>query len=201
MRNHIIQGFRLSGYLIAGLVCACGAGTATNVDYCSYPTFTETMAESLITNWGAGLQSYYNQYSSDLYMGAGYFTMSYYTPDAILQPTLSQQQLYGTQELYGYFTSFLAKNPIMSTTFESNAALSLGCGYGGYAGYYNFVTYPGTLQESTTEARFTFIYQYEPSAYYESFTAESGTEQGTLFTQQNSAGWYISLQQSSVLPN
>ncbi|MFN8769414.1 MAG: hypothetical protein ACK5Z5_05115 [Neisseriaceae bacterium] len=188
--------------LIATTITACSAG-ATTPDVCPYPTFTDATAQSLLTKWGQGLQYYYtNPESSDFYVNAGFFTMSFYTPGATLQPTLSHVQRLGTQSIYDYFTGFLAKHPIMSFNPESNIADALGCGFGGYVGDYDFVTESGTPFESVTKARFTFVYQYMPNTFSESFTVESGNESGTVFKQQNNPNnWYIFFHQSSALPS
>lgn len=184
------------------LLCtSCGAGSTTVISTCNSPTFTNLTAESLITSWGNGLQTYNLANNPDIYVSAGNFTMKYYTTDAILQPTLSPVQREGTQEIYDYFTEFLAKNPVMSTNFESNTAEALGCGYGVYAGYYNFVVYPGTPQESVSQARFTFLYQYMPESFSSSFIVESGPNNGSTISTINTPGWYVSLQQSSLLPS
>lgn len=183
----------------AAAITSCSAG-ATTPDVCPYPTFTQATAESLLTAWGQGLQHYQTYPKTDVYVNAGYFTMSFYTPDATLQPTLSRFQRFGTQNIYNYFTSFLAKKPLMSFTPESTSAVALGCGYGGYSGDYNFVTESGTPSQATTQARFSFIYEYMPINYSEKFTVESGSESGVVKTQQNTPGWYIFAQQSSMLP-
>lgn len=180
----------------------CGAGTSgNNGSYtCPYPTFNSQIAEQLLTSWGQGLQKYNLANNADIYTSAGYFTMSYYAPDAVLQPTLSYIQREGTQAIYSYFTGFLSVNPIMSFNPESNDTLAFGCGFGGYVGYYSFITNPGTLQESTVEGRFTFNYIYLTPSFTESFTAIGGVSNGQTFRQINQPGWYILVQQSSVLP-
>lgn len=83
---------------------------------------------------------------------------------------------------------------------ESNVFASLGCGYGGASGYYDFVVYPVTVNESTVHARFTFIYKYESQTFDESVLIESGPMTGQTVTQTNLPGWYIYTQQSSILP-
>ena len=154
-----------------------------------------------LLNWGNGLQLYSVNSIPDVYLGAGYFTMTYYTPDAILQPTVSPVQREGTQEIYDYFTHFLVTNPIMSIPSpESNVAMDLGCGYGGYVGYYDFEQYSGTNKQTTTNARFSFTYKYMETAFTSSFIVESGSQMGQTITQTNQPGWYIYQQQSSALP-
>lgn len=168
---------------------------------CTIPAFNKQTAEQMLTNWGNGLQLYSVNTIPDVYLGAGYFTMTYYTPDAILQPTVSPIQREGTQEIYNYFTHFLVTNPIMSIPSpESNVAMDLGCGYGGYAGYYDFLQYVGTDKQKTTNARFTFIYKYMETSFTSSFMVESGSQVGQTITQTNQPGWYIYQQQSSALP-
>lgn len=183
---------------------ACNSGTTVNNNEaaaCSIPAFNKQTAQQLITAWGNGLQLYGVNTISDVYLGAGYFTMTYYTPDAILQPTVSPIQRQGTQEIYDYFTHFLATDPVMSLPApESNVAMDLGCGYGGYAGYYNFLQYPGTPEQRVVHARFTFIYMYMEQSFTSSFITESGPESGQTITQTNQPGWYVYEQHSSILP-
>lgn len=83
---------------------------------------------------------------------------------------------------------------------ESNIATQFACGFGGYNGYYDFMTNPGTVQQATVHARFSFVYEYISSDFVESFTVESGTESGVINLQNNQPGWYIYSQQSSILP-
>lgn len=197
---------------ISGLVilAGCNGGTTNNytnntiVD-CYLPTFTPAIGSYLLTQWGKSVQNYSpNNFSGgDVYVGAGYFTMSNYTSDATLLPTVSSVQREGTQELYNYFTHFLALNPVMSIpNAESNVFVQLGCGYGGGNGYYDFVvTNPDTQVESTVHARFTFLYKYESQPFTESFTVESGASIGQVKTQTNAPGWYVWAQHSSALPD
>jgi len=186
------------------LITGCNSGTTVNnneAPTCTIPAFNKQMAEQLIISWGNGLQLYSTNAISDVYLGAGYFTMTYYTPDAVLQPTISPVQRVGTQQIYDYFTHFLVTNPIMSIPSpESNVAMDLGCGYGGYAGYYNFLQYSGTPRQKTTNARFTFIYKYVETPFVSSFVVESSSQSRQTITQTNQPGWYVYQQQSSTLP-
>ncbi len=190
------------------ILTACNGGTTNNytnntiVD-CQLPTFTPEIGSYLLTQWGNSVQAYSpaNYSGGDVYVSAGYFAMTNYIPDAVLLPTVSSIQREGTQELYEYFTHFLALNPVMSIpNAESNVFEQLGCGYGGGNGYYDFVTNPGTLSESTVHARFTFVYKYESQPFTESFTVESGASVGQIKAQTNAPGWYILGQHSSILP-
>ena len=204
MKKQHFKGLLLA---ISGLVIlvGCNSGTTNNntiVD-CQLPTFTPEIGSSLLTQWGKNVQAYSpaNYSGGDVYVSAGYFTMTNYTPDAILLPTVSSTQREGTQELYNYFTHFLALNPVMSIpNAESNIFEELGCGYGGGSGYYDFVTNPGTQSESTVHARFTFIYKYESQPFTESFLVESGANVGQVKSQTNAPGWYVDTQHSSILP-
>lgn len=191
--------------LVPIFIYGCGAGssnsgTSTHPASCPYPIFNNQIAESLLTSWGQGLQTYNKANNPDIYVSAGDFTMTFYLPYGVLQPTLSPEQRFGTHEIYDYFVHFLSSNPVMTFNPESNVAHDLGCGFGSYAGYYNFLTNPGTASESTLEARFTFIYEYIDRRFQESFVAESGASNGQTFIQTNQPGWYVLLQQSSALP-
>ena len=186
---------------------ACGSGGTTTNNYypddCNAPTFNSTTGQQLLNSWGEGLQTYNAEVYGDIGVesSAAFFTMSFYVPEAVLLPTVSFVQREGTQEIYNYFTHFLAKNPVMSLpNLESNVFMQLGCGYGGASGYYNFVVYPGTINESTVNARFTFIYKYESQTFNESVVIESGPMAGQTVSQTNLPGWYIDTQQSSILP-
>lgn len=186
--------------------CGSGGGTTTNNYYpddCNAPTFNSTTGQQLLDSWGEGLQTYNANTYGDIGVesSAAFFTMSYYAPEAVLLPTVSFIQREGTQEIYDYFTHFLAKNPVMSLpNLESNVFMQLGCGYGGASGYYNFVVNPGTVNESTVNARFTFVYKYESQTFNESAVIESGPMTGQTVSQTNLPGWYIDTQQSSILP-
>lgn len=186
---------------IASILGACGSGNNVVVNHSCYaPDFTDQVAQQLLTNWGNGLQTYNLTNNPDIYVSAGYFTMSFYTPDAILQPTVSPIQREGTQQIYNYFTGFLKSNPVMSFDPKLNDAASLGCGFGSYVGNYTFTLNPNTAQESTVAGRFTFIYEYMPTVFTESFSVESEGGVGETFIQTNQPGWYIMQQQSSILP-
>ena len=192
--------------LSASLIVGCNSGTTNNYNTtivdCQLPTFNESIGNYMLQKWGASAEQYGTNNFADEYVGAGYFTMSNYTPDAVLLPTVSATQREGTQEIYSYFTHFLILNPIMSLPNpESNVFAALGCGYGGANGYYDFVTNPNTAQESIVHARFTFIYKYESQPFSETVIIESGNNIGNVMTQTNSPGWYIWAQHSSTLPN
>lgn len=188
-------------FIIVLGVTGCSSGSSGNgTASCNAPQFNSQTAVLLLTRWGEGLQKYNAMNNGDIYISAGNFTMSYYEPNAVLEPTLSAQIRVGTQQIYNYFIGFLSENPTMSFNAESNISSSLGCGFGAYDGYYNFVVYPGTVKESSISARFTFIYEYLGYPFTESFIAESGSSQGQNFTQNNSGNWYILAHQSSILP-
>ncbi len=208
-QNHktIISSFLL--LLISTALVACNGGSTTNNSYysndsCSLPTFNEATGQKLLSSWNDGLQMYNaNTYGySGVESSAAYFTMSYYAPDAVLLPTVSYVQRSGTQEIYNYFTHFLLKNPQMSLPQPDSIVFApLGCGYGGADGYYDFrITDPDTLVESTVHARFTFIYKYESQSFAESVNIEAGSMAGQTVTQTNLPGWYVYVQQSSMLP-
>ncbi len=198
MKKNIL--FLLAALGIAG--CNSGGTVTVNTPTCNAPAFTPQTAATLLNNWGNGLIQYNAQNNANIFISAGYFTMSFYYLDATLQPTLNAVQRTGINPIYDYFaTSFLPKNPIMTIPNpESNIAYSLDCGYGGYAGYYDFKTYPGTDHETTTHARFTFVFEYEPQPFISSFVAESGPTLGQTYYQSNNPGWYILIQHSSILP-
>lgn len=191
---------------LAMLLVNCGSGSTTVVNttvvQCDLPTFTPQIGQSLLNSWGAGLQTYNAANNPDINVSAGYFTMSFYMPNATLLPTVSQVQRDDTQAIYNYFVEFLAKNPVMSLPKPESTVFSpLGCGAGAADGYYNFVVNPGTSQESTVNARFTFVYTYESQPFSEQVVVESGASVGQTLTQTNAPGWYIMIQQSSVLPH
>lgn len=187
------------------ILTACNGGSTTNnyntIADCQLPAFNSHVGADLLNAWGVGLQTYNAANNADVEVSAGYFTMSFYTPDAILLPTVSYIQRYGTQEVYDYFTHFLANNPVMTLpNTESNIFVPLGCGYGGADGYYNFTLNPDTPQESAVSARFTFIYKFESQSFTEQFTVADGPDAGRVITQTNLPGWYVLSQQSSALP-
>ena len=199
--------YRLSILILlssASLLVGCNGGTTNNYNTivgCQLPIFNKGIGNSMLQKWGASVKQYGSNNYSDIYIGAGYFTMDNYTSDAILLPTVSAIQREGTQEIYDYFTNFLVLNPIMSLPApESNVFASLGCGYGGASGYYDFITNPGTAQESIVHARFTFIYKYESQPFNEAFIVEFGSQMGQTISQTNAPGWYVWAQHSSALP-
>jgi hypothetical protein len=191
--------------LIATILAACSSGSTTvntTIVQCNLPIFTPQIGQELLDSWAAGLQKYSANNNPDIYSSAGYFTMSYYTNDATLLPTVSSQQRDGTQQIYNYFIGFLAKNPVMSLPkSESTTFTPLGCGYGAADGYYDFILNPDTTNEThIVNARFTFVYGYESQPFNEQAVVESGPSMGQTITQTNKPGWYIFIQQSSVLP-
>lgn len=203
MKNLNFKSLTLCLTMIAGL-SACNSGTTTVISGCNAPKFTPQLGATLLNNWGNQVQKWSttSENNSDIYINAGYFTMSNYVSDAILVPTVSNVQRDGTNEIYDYFTHFLAKKPIITLpNTESNVFQELDCGYGTGSGYYDFdLTDPDTGLHSKVAARFTFIYKYEPATFAESFVVESGMSTGTQFGQSNTRGWYISTQNSAVLP-
>lgn len=172
---------------------------------CQSPKFDRETAVKLLDNWGQGAILYHaNGSNIDPYMVAGQFAMSFYTPEATLLPTVSPVQRMGVQGIYDYFVHFLSSNPKMQLVYpEDLVANELGCGFGTVSGYYNFVlSDPKTKAEpKTVHARFTFIYEYKPKAFETEFTPESGINKGATIKQVNNPGWYIDLQQSSLLPS
>ena len=195
----------LLGALIGLYGCSAGGGSTQLVQVpCDLPTFTPQVGQQLLNTWGDNLVKYVTDPSfGGLYIAAGYFTMSNYTEDAVLLPTVSYVQRQGTQELYDYFVHFLANRPVMSlpNNGESTVFAQLGCGYGSADGYYDFqITNPETESVSIVNARFSFVYKYESQQIFESFMVESGPAVGQIFRQLNKPAWYIWSQQSSVLP-
>lgn len=188
------------------LTIGCNGGTTNNyynntVVDCQLPTFNESIGNYMLQKWGSSAIEYGTNNYPDQYTGAAYFTMNNYTPDAVLLPTVSDIQKVGTQRIYNYFTKFLQLNPVMSLPNpESNVFSAFGCGYGGANGYYNFIINPNTPQESSVQARFTFIYKYESQPFSESVVVSGGPQVGTIITQINPPGWYIWTQNSSALP-
>lgn len=176
---------------------------AMDMANCLAPKFTKDTAIELLQHWGDGaLKHSSNVGGSDKYVTPGYFAMTYYTPDATLLPTVSPVQRYGTQDISNYFIGFLQNNPKMIIKSpEKLYARELGCGYGVASGYYDFILQdPKTNAKNTAYARFTFVYEYQPESFVTSFKVEDGANKGKVFKQTNPAGWYIDLQQSSLLP-
>lgn len=171
------------------------------------PLFTSDIGVQTINAWGANAVAYGPSGSAtcisngvtypctDTNIGAAFFTGSEYVSNGVLLPTVSAVTRVGSQTIYDYFTHFLVKSPVM--TLESTSYVTLaGCGYGVVSGYYDFAFSDG----STTNARYTFQFQYQPIPQPISITVESGTYKGTVLNITESAGWRIMLQNSAVLP-
>lgn len=186
---------------------ACNnVGSNTNLNNScpvSAPMFTKELGIQLINNWGDKLY-YYSPYGdsdyTDVYVGAAYFTAVSYTVDAVLLPTVNSIIRDTPQSIYNYFTSFLAKGPMMTSVFESGLPFITyaNCGIGVISGYYNF-TYANGYAE--TNARYTFQFVYEPIPHNITITVESGSQAGQSLEIYQPEGWYIMSQHSSVLPS
>ena len=187
----------------ATLIVGMGTSYATSINDCKAPKFTKDTAIELLQSWGEGtLKHSSNIGGTDMYVTPGYFAMNYYSADATLLPTVSPVQRYGTQEIYEYFIGFLQNNPKMIIKSPEKIYIrELGCGFGVASGYYDFVLQdPKTNIKSTASARFTFVYEYEHESFVSSFKATGGANKDKVYKQTNQPGWYIDLQQSSLLP-
>ncbi len=192
---------------------ACSAGSSSNgnsgsLDICpaNAPLFTEQIGTSLINHWGDNV-FFYSPYGgggyNDVYVGAAYFTGKQYLSDALLLPTVSPVTRVGSQQIYNYFTKFLAHGPEYtnnpSTPESGGPFVSLaGCGYGVISGYYNF-DYADASPPTT--ARYTFQFEYLPTPQFVSITVESGPQSGSIVNVSQLPGWYIALQNSGKLPS
>lgn len=189
-------------------ICVLSSCSSTRINSrqkceCDAPVFDKETAINLLDAWGHGAVKYRAFATNvDPYKVAGQFTMTYYTPEATLLPTVSPVQREGTQEIYDYFVGFLSNNPEMNIAYpEHMMAYQLGCGFGSAAGYYDFkLTNHATNQTSIAHARFTFVYEYKSEPFETFFEVESGIDKGKIIKQTNPAGWYIDQQQSSLLP-
>jgi hypothetical protein len=200
-------------YSLAALgLYACSAGSSSSnnsgVDTCpaNAPLFTEQIGTNLINHWGDNV-FYYSPFGgagySDVYVGAAYFTGTEYLSDGVLIPTVSPVTRVGSQQIYNYFTRFLAHGPQYTNnpgTPESGGPFVTlaGCGYGVISGYYNF-QYADA--DTPTTARYTFQFEYLPTPQLVSITVESGPESGSIVTVSQLPGWYIALQNSGKLPS
>ncbi|MBP9741823.1 MAG: hypothetical protein KBD37_00525 [Burkholderiales bacterium] len=202
----------VSGALLTG--CNSGGTSASeNTSLCpvTAPMFTTAVGEQILSTWATNAYAYspygnatcvsngvtYN--CTDPYIGAAFFTGVGYTADAVLLPTLSANILIGSQQLYGYFTGFLAHGPI-ATLIESSGPYETlaGCGYGVMSGYYDFAFSDGT---PSANARYSFQFNYVSTTQYVPITVESGSESGLQLIITQSPGWYIELQNSAQLPS
>ena len=204
MKKYLLYGLALFG------TYACNSGGNSNQvqPTCpiNAPLFSTEVGTMLINQWGTNA-FFYSPYGSagytDPYLGAAYFTGTEYTSSAILLPTVSPITRSGSQEIYDYFTKFLAHGPQMINnpiTRESGGPfISLaGCGYGVISGYYNFTYQDGTPE---TMARYTFQFQYQSIESNVSIIIKSGTESGSIITVKQPIGWYVKLQNSAKLPS
>jgi hypothetical protein len=207
-----VKKYFLYSFAVLGLY-ACSAGNSNNnnnasVDTCpaNAPLFNEAIGTSLINHWGDNV-FYYSPYGdagySDVYTGAAYFTGKEYLSDAVLLPTVSPVTRIGSQQIYNYFTKFLAHGPQYTNnpgTPESGGPFITlaGCGYGVISGYYNFDYLDA---DPPTSARYTFQFEYLPSPQLVSITIESGPSVGNIITVSQLPGWYIALQNSAKLPS
>lgn len=190
-------------FALSMIACCVSSSYAMTTQDCTAPKFTREIALELLQHWGDGaLKHSSNVGGTDKYVSSGYFAMNYYARDATLLPTVSPVQRYGTQEIYDYFIGFLQNNPKMIIKSpEKLYARELGCGFGVASGYYDFILQdPKTNEKNTAYARFTFVYEYEKESFTTSFKVDDGVSKGKVLKQTNPAGWYIDLQQSSLLP-
>jgi hypothetical protein len=114
-------------------IYACNAGDNNQLNCpINAPLFSNAIGINLINTWSANALYYspYNESNSqqDPYIGAAYFTGVEYASNAVLLPTVSPITRYGSQQIYNYFTKFLANGPQM--TIESGGPFTslAGCG-------------------------------------------------------------------------
>lgn len=198
--------------------CNAGSGSSSSSSTCpaNAPLFTVAIGNQILESWGMNAQ-YYSPYESaatcisagvpyncqDPYVGAAFFTGIEYLYDvAVLMPTVSPDTRVGSQEIYNYFTTFLATGPVMTNNPgvpESGGPYDTlaGCGYGVMSGYYNFAFQNGS---ESANARYTFQFQYNAESQLAQITIESGTDSGVQILVNQGPGWYIYLQNSAVLP-
>lgn len=204
-----LKKYLLYGFILTSLYsCNSGVGYGQDQYVCpiNAPLFSTAIGTTLINQWGVNAL-FYSPYGgagyTDSYVGAAYFTGTEYVSNAVLLPTVSPITRSGSQEIYDYFTKFLAHGPQMTNnpgTPESGGPfISLaGCGYGVISGYYNFTYQDGT---PTTTARYTFQFQYQSIESNISIVVESGSKYGDIITVKQPIGWYIKLQNSGKLPS
>jgi hypothetical protein len=187
----------------------CNTGsTAANSGTCpvNAPLFSAEVGTQLINAWGDSVL-YFSPYGAggytDSYVGAAYFTGAAYFPNAVLLPTVSSVTRSGSQEIYNYFTKFLAHGPQMINNPAAPKSggpfvTAAGCGYGVISGYYNFTYLDGSPE---TTARYTFQFQYATTANNVLIQVESGIKAGTIININQPSGWYVMLQNSGKLPS
>lgn len=191
-------------------LAGCNAGTtsasASTPSQCpaDAPLFTQEIGNQLIDTWGNNVVKYSPTGSAgytDPYVGAAYLTGVQYLSNAVLLPTVSATTRVGSQAIYGYFTSFLLNNPVMTNIPLTGGTTLSDCGVGVISGYYDFVLSPSGGTPSVVNARYTFQFQYLSTPTTVAITVESGVESGTVITVPQPAGWYIMLQNSAKLPS
>ena len=199
MKKYLLYAISLCG------LYACNSGGGSSQCPTTAPLFNAEIGTSLINQWGTDAYAY-SPYGSkgytDIYTGAAYFTGAHYLQNAILLPTVSPVTRTNAQEIYDYFTNFLAHGPQMTNnpgTPESGGPYisQAGCGYGTISGYYNFTYQDGT---TPTNARYTFQFQYIAESTSINITTEGGSSVGSVINIAQVPGWYIQLQNSAKLP-
>lgn len=200
-RTYMKKPFVLTGFM--GLVLAVSSANSTVNCPVDAPQFTTDIGLAAIKQWGKN--AYENsprghEGFSASNVGAAYFTLTSYAPDAVLLPTVSSVSRVGFQGIYDYFVSFLKENPVMSKVPFKGGTTLAGCGVGVISGYYNFELKKADEPPKEVHARYTMQFEYSPRPREVSLKlmGDSGFQKVITYTQP--VGWYIKLQNSAVLP-
>ena len=81
-----------------------------------------------------------------------------FAPDAVLLPTLSDEERTTPEGIHRYFVHFLEKSPVARV---DSSSIRLGCNMAARMGNWSVdLTDKKTGEKSTAKARYTFVYRY-----------------------------------------
>ena len=161
------------------------------------PQFTKEIGIAAIKSFGADLDYYYNLYSRDQFKvdtSPAEFTAHHYAQNAVLLPTINDQNRIGIQAVHDYFDNFMIREPhlILTQNNINQAQVTLsGCGYGVMSGYYSF-----SSKGKMFKARYTMQFQYQQDPE----TVTIDTNDGYNLPVKQIPGWYIVSHHSSIVP-
>ncbi len=203
----LVKGLKVKFYNILFIILflsSCATGQTDNLQphkmascIVASPQFTKEIGVAAIKSLGADLDYYYNLYSRDQFKvdnSPAEFTAHHYAQNAVLLPTVNDQNRVGIQAVHDYFDSFMTREPhlIFTQSNINQAQVTLsGCGYGVMSGYYSF-----NSKGKMIRARYTMQFQYQQDTE----TVTIDTNDGYNLPVKQNPGWYIVAHHSSIVP-
>jgi len=133
------------GYLAAALAALAGGGGDGQSNACAP-----------VTN--AMIEQQFDRFNAAWATGNADTVTALFAPDAVLLPTLSDEERTTPAGIRKYFAHFLEKSPVGHV---DSSSIRLGCNMAARMGNWSVdLTDPKTGEKSVAKARYTFVYRF-----------------------------------------